>query len=70
MMRRNEKAITKRFGRFINVREHWSHSIKMGESEKSWLDKHKVMTFNQMLSTRPWDECKRNSNACAIGGAR
>ncbi len=54
MMERNEKAITDRFGKFINVREWWDKAIELGKDEKNWLDLRKVMTFEQFLENKPW----------------
>jgi len=55
MMLRNRKAITERFGRFINVYKWWTEAIQYGKKEKLWLDKHKVMTFEELLKTQPWN---------------
>lgn len=70
MMERNKGAIKGRFGRFINVEEWWDKAIELGQNEHEWLNKHKIMTFEQMLKRRPWDECPRNSRVGAAAGSR
>ncbi len=42
----------------------------MGEGEKQWLDKRKKMTFEELLTNRPWDECPRNALHGCVAGAR
>lgn len=56
MMQRNKAMITERFGRFIDVNKHWKEAIEMGKDEKEWLDSRKVMTFEQLLETKPWEK--------------
>ena len=56
MMKRNEATIKERFGRYINIPEWWERAKQFGKDEKAWLDAHKVMTFEQLLSNKPWDE--------------
>jgi len=55
MMNRNKKAITERFGRYIDVEANWSGAIKHGLDEKAWLDKRKIMTFKELLIKKPWE---------------
>lgn len=55
MMERNKSAIKERFGRFIDVEKHWTKAIEIGEGEKHWLDDRKIMTFEQLLETKPWN---------------
>ena len=55
MMERNKEAIVERFGRFIDVDKWWEKAKELGEDEKLWLDKRKIMTFEQLLKTKPWD---------------
>ena len=55
MMNRNKAAITNRFGKYINVPKWWNKAIDLGQDEKAWLDKRKVMTFEQLLETQPWN---------------
>lgn len=54
MMKRNEEAITQRFGRFLDVKKWWSKAIELGKDEKQWLDERKIMTFEQLLEQQPW----------------
>lgn len=55
MMHRNEPAITERFGRIIDTKRWWAKAIELGQEEKDWLDKRKVITFEQLLKTEPWN---------------
>lgn len=56
MMHRNEKAITRRFGRYIDVRRWWHKAMEVGADEKRWLDERKKMSFEQLLERKPWDD--------------
>lgn len=55
MMRRNEPIISKRFGKFLDTKKWWSKAIELGQEEKLWLDERKVITFEQLIELRPWD---------------
>jgi len=55
MMNRNKSAIMSRFGRFINVEEWWQQAMVFGKDEKQWLDERKLMTFEQLLERKPWN---------------
>lgn len=68
MMKRNEKAIENRFGRYINLEAWWKRAMRFGEKEKAWLDMRKVMTFEELLETRPWDNYSRQkiSQVCGV----
>ena len=61
MMERNEKFLTEKFGKYLNVRQMWSKAIELGTNEKNWLDQRKKMTFTQLLDLKPWDS-QINSN--------
>jgi glycosyltransferase involved in cell wall biosynthesis len=56
MMERNKQAIINRFGRYINVDKYWQEAIELGKEEKAWLNERKVMTFEQLLKRKPWDD--------------
>lgn len=60
MMERNKAAITSRFGRFIDVGKNWDAAIAYGSDEKAWLDSRKVMSFEQLLTTKPWESTNAN----------
>lgn len=62
MMKRNEKAITERFGKFINVRKWWDKAIELGQGERKWLTQHQKLTFSQLLEQKPWEtkDCLKN----------
>ena len=55
MMERNKDAITGRFGKFINVEKEWDKAIKLGKSEREWLLSRQVMSFEELLKTKPWE---------------
>lgn len=55
MMLRNKKAITERFGRFINVEQSWSQAIEIGQNEREWLLSHQKLTFEELVRTKPWN---------------
>ena len=55
MMERNKKTIMEKFGKYIDVKKWWPTAIKLGQEEKAWLDSKKVITFEQLLQTTPWD---------------
>ena len=55
MMERNKKAITERFGKFIDVKKWWEKAKEFGRDEKKWLDERKKFTFEQLLKIQPWD---------------
>lgn len=55
MMQRNKEAIKSRFGKFIDIEKHWNKAIELGEGEKRWLDKRKVLSFEQLLKYKPWN---------------
>lgn len=56
MMLRNKVTIAERFGRFIDVDKWWHKAMEFGTNEKRWLDKRKVMTFEEYLITKPWEQ--------------
>ena len=55
MMKRNEKILTERFGRYIDFKKHWSKAIELGQLERDWILSHQVMSFDQLLEVKPWD---------------
>jgi len=56
MMSRNKKMISERFGRYIDIDKWWFKAMEVGQGEKAWLDDRKIMTFEQLLERKPWDE--------------
>lgn len=56
MMYRNKDIIKSRFGQFLDVERWWAKAIELGEGEKLWLDAHKVMTYEQFLASKPWEQ--------------
>jgi glycosyltransferase involved in cell wall biosynthesis len=56
MMRRNKKAISERFGRFIDVDKWWLKAIEFGSNERHWLDERKKMSFHALLALKPWNQ--------------
>ena len=55
MMLRNKKAITERFGCYIDVNKWWEKAKLFGKEEKLWLDKRKKLSFEELLETKPWN---------------
>lgn len=55
MMNRNKAALQERFGRFINIDKWWQGAMELGANERKWLDARKVMTFDQLLKRKPWE---------------
>lgn len=55
MMERNKAAIKERFGQFLDIDKYWNQAIEWGKEEKQWLDERKVITFEQLLETQPWN---------------
>ena len=55
MMERNKDAITRKFGRYLDVKKWWNKAKEYGREEKQWLNNRKVMTFEQLLETKPWN---------------
>src|SRR3972149_21538 len=56
MMQRNRKALTERFGKYINIDKWWSKAIEIGTNEKNRLEVRKIMSFEQLLTSKPWDQ--------------
>jgi hypothetical protein len=61
MMLRNKDIISKKFGKFIDVNKWWEKAMELGTDEKAWLDTRKVMSFEEFLSSKPWDNPKVNN---------
>lgn len=55
MMNRNKAAISERFGKYINVNKWWQKAMALGQDEKKWLDERKIMTFEELLERKPWE---------------
>ena len=55
MIDRNEPAITKRFGNYINVKKWKPKAIELGQEERQWLLKRQKISFEELLTTKPWD---------------
>ena len=51
-----KQAIKNRFGKYINVEKWWHKAMELGQDEKAWLDKRKIMTFEQLLERQPWND--------------
>ena len=56
MMERNKHMLKERFGRYLNAESHWTQAIGYGKDEKAWLDENKKMTFEQLTTTKPWNQ--------------
>lgn len=55
LMKRNKAMLTERFGRFIDIEKHWEQAKEIGKNEKKWLDARKVMTFEELVKNKPWE---------------
>ena len=55
MMKRNATVLDKRFKQMDSSKE-WVRAISRGETEKAWLDKVRVMTFEEMMRDQPWTQ--------------
>lgn len=55
MLKRNEPTIKSRFGKFIDIDKWRKKAILYAQEEKRWFDKRKIMTFEQLLETQPWN---------------
>lgn len=55
MMNRNKPTIKEKFGRYIDQDAYWTQAIEWGKDEKTWLDVAKLITFEQLLQTKPWN---------------
>jgi len=71
MMERNREGLGRRFPH-LDIDAHWDLAKRAGENEKRWLDKNRVMSFKELLRTRPWDDCRHNSKdlRATVTGAR
>lgn len=58
MIDRNKDKITARFGRYIDVKKWKSKAIELGQEERQWLLKRQVISFEQLLKTKPWSPFK------------
>ena len=54
MMKRNRRAMINRFGDYIAVSKWWERAIKLGIGEKRWFDERRIMSFEQLILTKPW----------------
>jgi len=53
MIERNKDILSERFS--LNVEEWRDKAIEIGQEDKDWLDERKVMTFEELLERKPWD---------------
>ena len=70
MMERNKEKLERNFK--IKCATFWDKAKTLGQEEKMWLDSRKVITFERLLATRPWDEYFKNSRGVSgsVAGAR
>lgn len=60
MMKRNKTIINKKFNKFIDVNRCWDKAMELGTDEKAWLDARKIMSFEEFLSSKPWESMVKN----------
>lgn len=65
MMKRNKKMLKERFGPFMESEKWWNTAIEIGTDEKKWLDSKKIMTFEQFIKDKPWNDRQRDLQAVA-----
>ena len=66
MMKRNAPAIQERFGGLIDITKWWFKARIYGRNEKAWLDKRKVITFEELLKTKPWEQDDRQEDLRSV----
>ena len=66
MMKRNTPSIRRRFGDFIDIDKWWDTARSYGEGEKVWLDNRKIMTFEQLLESKPWRQYDRQADIRSV----
>lgn len=54
MMHRNKTALNNRFGMYLDTDKMWSKAIELGQEERDWLLKRQVMSFDDLLTVKPW----------------
>lgn len=54
MMYRNKRTLSAKFGKYLNIDKWWNRAKELGEKEKQWLDRHKVISFEELLESKPW----------------
>lgn len=69
-MERNKHLVGARFGKYLDIDKHWDAAIEMGQSEKDWLDGLKVISYEDLLANRPWDDYPMNGQVGGVAGAR
>lgn len=70
MMKRNLSVLTERFGQYLNAPKWWSKAIEIGKDEKAWLDQRKVISFEQFIATKPWEQGQPNLQTLAVENKR
>lgn len=55
MIQRNAGIIEERFGLSINKNGCYEQAKEWAKDEKAWLDDRKIMSFEELLERRPWD---------------
>ena len=55
MMLRNKAAIKERFGRYIDLDKHWEIAKEVGKEEREWLLNHQIMSFDEFIAKKPWN---------------
>ena len=69
-MLRNRDKLIMRFGKWLDVKRHWQIAMDMGRGEKNWLDGIKVMSYEELLTERPWDDYPMNGKIGGVAGVR
>jgi glycosyltransferase involved in cell wall biosynthesis len=70
MVKRNMKSLNVRFGKYFKPERHLAEARRLAANERKWLDSKRVMSFNQLLRSRPWDQEIKNSKFNVAPGQR
>jgi len=56
MIERNIDLVNKRFGWRENIRNFVPRAIELGQRERAWLEERQIMTFQEWLDLKPWEQ--------------
>ena len=67
MLERNLPVVEKRF--YMSLSEYVPKIKEIAAEEKKWLDARRVMSFEMLLSQKPWNKHTHNyTEGCTEGG--
>lgn len=62
MMNRNKKMLAQRFGPFLDSEKWWNVAIELGKDERKWLLNRQIMSFEEFLEKKPWQQTTKSTN--------